>query len=51
MDGKPHGVGVKSWPDGEKYSGDWYNPEPSTPPPLNPLDPGISDGEKYSGDL
>ena len=28
-DGKPHGLGVKSWPDGEKYSGDWFEGERS----------------------
>ena len=29
VDGKPHGLGVKSWPDGERYSGDWFEGERS----------------------
>lgn len=29
MDGKPHGLGVKTWPDGRKYDGTWDMGKPT----------------------
>ncbi len=28
MDGKPHGKGVKLWPDGRRYDGEWIMGKP-----------------------